>query len=85
MALAAVNYLTNTLDQVNTQMALIPSSGHLAKEFQEERVSIHQDFATKLVDLANEIGEYMNNLDALGEEELSFVNPIFDFINEEGK
>ena len=83
MALAAINYLTNTLDQVNIQMALIPSQGLLAKHCQEQRVGQHQDFKLKLVALANEIGDYFNEMDTLSEEELEFINPIFSLLNQD--
>ena len=83
MALAAINYLTNTLDQVNIQMALIPSQGLMAKHLQEERVKHHKEFAYKLVELANEIGDILNESDATGEEEQAFLNPIFSFINQD--
>lgn len=83
MAIAAINYLTNTLDQVNIQMALIPSTVFHAQAFQDARVKQHKEIGDKIVELANEIGDCLNDLDALGEEELEFINPIFDFFNKE--
>jgi polysaccharide pyruvyl transferase WcaK-like protein len=68
MALSAINYLTNTLDQVNIQAL---------------RVKQHQEFADKIAELANEIGDYFHDMDALGEEDLTFINPIFSFINQD--
>lgn len=83
MALAAINYLTNTLDQVNIQMALIPSTAKGAKVFQDERVKQHQDISEKIIELANEVGDILNEYGALGEEDLAFINPIFSFINQD--
>jgi hypothetical protein len=83
MALSAINYLTNTLDQVNIQMALLPSTATGAQIYQALRVKQHQEFADKIAELANEIGDYFHDMDALGEEDLTFINPIFSFINQD--
>ena len=83
MALAAIQYLTNTLNVVNIEMRQIPSTATDAVEYQMQRLRTLDEFAGKLVDLTNEIGDYANEWDMLGEEELGFINPIFNFINQD--
>lgn len=81
MALSAINYLTNNLNVVNTEMAFIPSSATGAQIYQDLRVAKHVEIESKLNELANELGDYFNEIDALSEEDLLFINPIFEFIN----
>jgi len=83
MALMVINHLTNTLNIVNTEMRLQPSQGDYAIKFQKEREGKHTQFAKMIIDLANDMGDYMNDYDAMSEEELYVINPIFDLINKE--
>lgn len=85
MALSAIQYMTNALNVVNTEMRLAPSQGVHAETFQQAREKLQDEFGDKLIEIANEMGDHFNGLDIFGEEELSFINPIFDFINEEGR
>lgn len=85
MALSAIQYMTNMLNVVNTEMRLAPSKGVDAEKFQQEREQLLDDFGNKIIEVANEMGEHFNGLDIMGEEELSVINPMFDFINEEGR
>lgn len=84
-ALSAIQYMSNMLNVVNIEMRLVPSQGIDALAFQQQREQVLDSFGDKIIDIANEMGDYLNNLDAMGEEELSFINPMFDFINEEGR
>ena len=83
MALMAINYLSNTLNVVNTEMHFVNDKiGEMANVFQKERESQHQQFADRIIELANDMGDYFNDLDCLQEEELDVINPMFEFINE---
>ena len=81
-ALGAINFFTNTLNIINTEMILSPGSGPLASQFQQEREQNHKDFADRIIELANDMGDYFDGLDSYDEKELNFINPIMDYINE---
>lgn len=82
MALMAINYLSNNLNVVNTEMGLIPSIGMIADAMQKDRVKQHKDFADRIIELANDMGDYFNDLDVMEEDDLAVINPLFEFINE---
>lgn len=81
-ALGAINFFTNSLNIINTEMILVPSNGALAKEFQQEREKAHREFADRIIELANDMGDYFDGLDCFEDNQLDFINPIMDYINE---
>ena len=80
-ALSLLQYISNTLNIVNTEMRMQPSQGNMAVQFQIERCLQHDEFASRLIEIANDFGDLME--DSFDEDELDFINPMFEFINKE--
>ena len=79
VALSVLSYLSNTINIVNTEIRMQPSQGDHAVKFQIERCLQHDEFAHRLIDIANDFGDFMD--DAMTEEDLEFINPMMDFLN----
>lgn len=84
-SLSIIQHLTSNLNIVNIEMRQIPSTATDALEYQMARLKTLDSFAEKLIELANEVGDYANNWDMCSEEELEFINPMFEFINQDNQ
>lgn len=81
MALMAINYLSNTLNIVNTEMMIQPSQEVFGLSSQEAMGFEYNSFSKILIDLANDMRDYMNYIDIITHEDLYVIKPMFDLVN----